>query len=62
MKIYPLAALSWVNKDENIQPNKICSPKDNTFPTVIEDKFTDIIVSQAQPAFICVNSVIITVA
>ena len=62
LKIYPFATLCWVNKDEKMYSNKFSHHRTIYFPQLLKINLTsEIIVSQAQPKFICSNSAIIKV-
>ena len=62
VKIYSFATLCWVNKDEKMYSNKFSHHRTIYFPQLLKINLTsEIIVSQAQPKFICSNSAVITV-
>ena len=64
MKIYPFATLSWVNKDENtlLVQQIFLAHRAIYYPQLLKTSLlSETIVPQAQPAFFCLNSAIITV-
>ena len=61
VKIYPFATLCWVNKDENMQSNKFSQPIGHYICQLLKTNLlSETIVTQAQTAFVCSNSAIIT--
>ena len=62
VKIYPFATLCWVNKDEKMYSNKFSYHRTIYFPQLLKINLSsEIIVSQAQPIFICLSSAVIKV-
>ena len=54
VKLYSFATLCWVNKDENIYPNKFSQPIRQYIPHNLlkTNSFSETTVSQVQPALI----------
>ena len=62
MNIYPFETLCWLNKDENMKPKKFSQPIGQCFSQLLKTNlFSETRVSQAQAAFVCSNSEIVTV-
>ena len=62
VKIYPFVTLCWVNKDEKMYSNKFFHHRTIYFLQLLKiNLLSEIIVSQAQPTFICSNSAVIKV-
>ena len=62
MKIYLFTTFCWASEDENIAQNIFPVHRPIYFSKLLKEKLlSDTTIPQAQPAFICLNSAILTV-